>query len=159
VQHLEADDAYAAWTNDPAGEPSGPLLSLDQIRQMVQIGTDQLDRGEYVTAENLRSDDSVMTAIELRYSLAAQTDIAEILAFVQRKFSSEYMELAREQILLRCERLCQFPGSSRSRETISHGLRSAILNPNTILYRVLPMHFGIVRILDNRQNNEFASIF
>jgi hypothetical protein len=53
MDHLESDDPYAAWANDPAGEPSGPPLTLENIRERVQVGIDQLDHGEFVTGAQL----------------------------------------------------------------------------------------------------------
>jgi hypothetical protein len=54
MDNLGNGGAYDGWATDPAGEPTGPLLTFDGIREMVQVGIDQLDCGEYVTGEQLR---------------------------------------------------------------------------------------------------------
>jgi hypothetical protein len=52
---IEHAKTYDDWANDPEGEPSGPPLSLEDIRERVRVGTEQLDRGPYVTKEQVRS--------------------------------------------------------------------------------------------------------
>jgi hypothetical protein len=41
---IEGDNTYNCWANDKAGEPSGPRLSPEGLRDLVQAGIDQLDR-------------------------------------------------------------------------------------------------------------------
>jgi hypothetical protein len=45
----ERGESYDDWANDPAGEPSGHPLTLENIREKVQGGIDQLDRDEYTS--------------------------------------------------------------------------------------------------------------
>jgi len=52
---IEAD--YEAWADDPNGEPwGGSPLTDDEVMAMIQEGIDELDRGEYMTAEQMRID-------------------------------------------------------------------------------------------------------
>jgi hypothetical protein len=51
MDQLGNGETNADWANDPAGEASGPPLTIEEIREKVRIGIDQLDRGEYVTGE------------------------------------------------------------------------------------------------------------
>jgi hypothetical protein len=45
---------YFAWASNAAAESSGPVVTLEQIRELVKVGIDQVDRGEYVTSKKLR---------------------------------------------------------------------------------------------------------
>jgi hypothetical protein len=49
----ESGESYDDWANNPAGEPSGSPMTLENIREKVQVGIDKLDRGKYMT--NIRA--------------------------------------------------------------------------------------------------------
>jgi hypothetical protein len=55
MKQRDQDEAYATWTSDRGGEPSMPHRTLEEVRELVRVGIEELERGEFVTAAQLRA--------------------------------------------------------------------------------------------------------
>ena len=84
-------------------------------------------------------------------SAAAEQDLEEIIDYLEEHSPSSATSLA-DAIASRCEMLGQLPEMGRSREDLAPGLRSIVVRPYTVFYRVTKKAVVIVRILHGRRD-------
>ena len=90
--------------------------------------------------------------MELRYSKRTRSDIRQLTAYFKRYFGADFAVAQHEQIVARCERLCDFPWTGHHRDDLFPGLRTVTVKKTVILYRVFDDIVEIVRIVDGRRN-------
>ena len=76
----------------------------------------------------------------------AETDVAEILEYLEER-SPQAAELLAKAIDDRCSLLSQLPLMGRTREELAPGLRSVVVEPYVLFYRVTATAVEILRIL------------
>jgi toxin ParE1/3/4 len=76
----------------------------------------------------------------------AETDLAEIFDYLD-EHNTQAAERLAEAIDERCRLLSQFPEMGRSREELAPGLRSVVIEPYVLFYRVTATAVEVLRIL------------
>ncbi|HEV3186032.1 MAG TPA: type II toxin-antitoxin system RelE/ParE family toxin [Xanthobacteraceae bacterium] len=67
-------------------------------------------------------------------------------------WSSDVREKHLRAVHATCGRLVDWPLSGRSREELASGLRSMVVRPHVVFYRVIGRQIEIVRVLDGRRD-------
>ena len=88
---------------------------------------------------------------------AAKKDLRDIWRYFVRVASSEVADRLLRDILRASERVGQRPLAWRVRDEVMPGLRSILVHPYVLFYRVKAGTVEIVRVLHERRN--FAAIF
>jgi toxin ParE1/3/4 len=94
----------------------------------------------------------VETEYELVWSPESEQDLLDIWAYSARRWSLEVADRRLEAINASCERLRQSPFSGRARDELRRGLRSVVIRPHVVFYRVAERNVDIVRVLDGRRD-------
>lgn len=92
------------------------------------------------------------TKYELVWSPESEQDLLDIWAYSARTWSLEVADNRLEVINASCERLSQWPFSGRARDELRKGLRSVVVRPHVVFYRVRDTNVDIVRVLDGRRD-------
>jgi toxin ParE1/3/4 len=88
------------------------------------------------------------------WSPEAQTDLAEIWSYYREAASPQLADSRVRAIGEACLLLEEHPLAGRAREEIRPGLRSVLVSPHVVFYRVTNEIAQIVRILDGRRDIE-----
>lgn len=83
----------------------------------------------------------------------AQNDLAEILKWLDEHNPSAAVRFA-DAVDERCKQLGQFPKMGRSRDELSPGLRSIVVDRYVEFYRVTTDAVQVVRVLEGRRDVE-----
>jgi toxin ParE1/3/4 len=86
------------------------------------------------------------------WSPEAEQDLIEIWGYWAHEASVEVADNQLRGIDRACERLEEWPFSSRARDELVPGLRSLVVHPNVIFYRVRDNDVEIVRVVDGRRD-------
>ena len=86
------------------------------------------------------------------WSPEAEQDLIEISSYWAREASVEVADDQLRGIDRACERLEEWPYSSRARDELVAGLRSLVVYPNVIFYRVRANDVEIVRVIDGHRD-------
>jgi toxin ParE1/3/4 len=97
------------------------------------------------------------TKYELVWSLESEQDLLDIWDYSARTWSLETADKHLEAIHASAERLARWPFSGRARDEVRRGLRSLVVYPHVIFYRVTGSNVDIVRVLNGRR--DLAVIF
>ena len=92
------------------------------------------------------------TRYELFWSPESEQDLLDIWTYSARKWSLETADKRLEAINASCDRLRQSPFSGRGRDELRRGLRSVVVHPHVVFYRVIGTNVDIVRVLDGRRD-------
>jgi toxin ParE1/3/4 len=93
----------------------------------------------------------------ISWAPAAKRDLRDIWRYFARVASIEVADRLLRDILRASERVRQRPLAWRARDEVMPGLRSILVHPYVLFYRVKADTIEIVRVLHQRQN--FATIF
>jgi toxin ParE1/3/4 len=93
----------------------------------------------------------------LVWSPEAEVDLLEIWHWGARFFSPERADAHLRDIASAARNLTAAPFSGRSREDLHADLRSIVVYPTVVFYRVSKQSIDVVRIVDGRRN--LAAIF
>jgi toxin ParE1/3/4 len=88
----------------------------------------------------------------LRWSPAAEADLLQIWAYLAREASPLRADAQIMSIKQTAERLREWPHSGRSCDELILGLRSVVVAPHVIFYRVLGDSVQIARVLHGRRD-------
>jgi len=89
---------------------------------------------------------------ELFWSPKARRDLIDIWKYYAKTASPEIADNLLREIRAGAERLKEHPFSGRPRDEIARGLRSLLVHPHSIIYRVTDQTVAIARILHERRN-------
>jgi toxin ParE1/3/4 len=87
------------------------------------------------------------TRYEIIWSDESEKDLLDIWAYSARTWSLETADKHLEAIYASSERLAQWPFSGRARDEIRRGLRSVVVYPHVLFYRVTGTSVDVVRVL------------
>src|SRR5262249_48971490 len=87
------------------------------------------------------------TKYELVWSLESEQDLLDIWDYSAQTWSLETADKHLEAIYASTERLGEWPFSGRARDEIRIGLRSLVVYPHVIFYRVTATRVDVVRVL------------
>jgi toxin ParE1/3/4 len=88
------------------------------------------------------------------WSPEAETDLADIWSYYRETAGPQLADSRVRAIGKACLLLEEHPLAGRAREEIRPGLRSVLVNPHVVFYRVTNEIAQIVRILDGRRDIE-----
>jgi toxin ParE1/3/4 len=91
------------------------------------------------------------------WAAQARHDLIDIWKYFARVASPEIADKLLRDIKAAAERLREHPFSGRPRNEIASGLRSLLVHPHSIIYRVTETKVDIARILHERR--DFAAAF
>jgi toxin ParE1/3/4 len=91
------------------------------------------------------------TEHELVWSPESEQDLLDIWTYSARTWSLETANKRLEAIYASCGQLTQWPFSGRARDEIRRGLRSVVIHPHVVFYRV-DMNVEIVRVLEGHRD-------
>jgi toxin ParE1/3/4 len=92
------------------------------------------------------------TNYELAWSPESEQDLLDIWAYSARKWSLESADKRLEAINASCDHLRRSPFSGRARDELGAKLRSVVVHPHVVFYRVVETNVEIVRVLDGRRD-------
>ena len=92
------------------------------------------------------------TKYELVWSPESEQDLLDIWAYSARRWSLEIADERLDAINASCDYLRQSPLSGRARDELKRGLRSVVVHPHVVFYRVSGTNLDIVRVLDGRRD-------
>jgi toxin ParE1/3/4 len=87
------------------------------------------------------------TRYEVIWSDESEQDLLDIWTYSARTWSLETADKHLEAIYASSERLAQWPFSGRARDEVRRGLRSVVVYPHVIFYRVTGTSVDVVRVL------------
>ena len=93
----------------------------------------------------------------IRWSPEAEADLLEIWHWGAQHFSSDIADTHLREIDKAARNLQRFPETGRAREELRPGLRSVVIFPTVLFYRVVSDTIEVVRVVDGRRN--IAAIF
>ena len=96
-------------------------------------------------------------AYKLAWSPEAEADLLEIWQFGAARFSADTADSHLRDIEHATDRLTEFPWKSDEREQLRPGLRSIVVYPTVVFFRIRDQFVEIVRVIDGRRN--FAAFF
>ena len=88
----------------------------------------------------------------LIWSQEAESDLLQIWHRGASHFSTDIADKHLHEISSAAQSLCEFPESGRSRVDLLPGLRSIVIFPTVVFYRLTPAAVEIVRAVDGRRN-------
>ena len=88
----------------------------------------------------------------LIWSPEAEADLLAIWQWGARRFSADIADKHLRDIASAANNLCDFPETGRARDDLLPGLRTVVVFPTVIFYRLVPGSVEIVRIVDGRRN-------
>jgi toxin ParE1/3/4 len=94
---------------------------------------------------------------ELIWAPKARRDLIDIWKYFVKVASSEIADNLLRDIRVATDQLRDHPFSGRPRNEIANGLRSVLVHPHSIIYRVTETSVDIARILHERR--DFAAAF
>jgi toxin ParE1/3/4 len=86
------------------------------------------------------------------WSLEAEQDLFDIWAYLAAEASARTAEKYLRDIDRACQRIRIRPLSGRSRNEVMPGLRSVLVPPYVVFYRVTDFTVGIVRVVHGRRD-------
>ena len=86
------------------------------------------------------------------FSVAALHDIEIINDYLLEKYASKFADQFLDALLMKCDRLVQFPQMGRKRDELSINLRSFPLQDYLIFYRIALDGIEIVRVVSGYQD-------
>lgn len=86
------------------------------------------------------------------WSRKAENDLLEIWSYLARKASHEVANGQLRAIDQATQRLREWPFSGRARDELRPSIRSVVVNPFVVFYRVTPAAVEIVRVLHSRRD-------
>lgn len=86
------------------------------------------------------------------WSPEAESDLFEIRSWYAVKASADVADARLRAIDRACRRLQDFPRRGRARGELLPGLRSLLINPHVVFYRITPNSIEIVRVLHSRRD-------
>ena len=97
-----------------------------------------------------------MTANKSRlvWSADAEDDLIQLLRYGAREWSQDVSEAHGQTIWQSWSRLLQHPELGRLRDDLIPGLRSIVINPHVVFYRVSDDAIEIVRVIHQREDTE-----
>ena len=96
-------------------------------------------------------------AYKLTWSPEAEADLLEIWQFGASRFSTDTADTHLRDIHHAADRLTLFPMKSDEREQLRPGLRSIVVYPTVVFFRIQGEEIEIARVVDGRRN--FAAFF
>jgi toxin ParE1/3/4 len=91
---------------------------------------------------------------DLVWSLEAEQDLLSIWHYGADEWSPDVADEHERTLWRACQRLLDNPELGRSRDELIAGLRSTLVDPHTIFYRLSPRTIEIVRVLHHREDIE-----
>jgi toxin ParE1/3/4 len=88
----------------------------------------------------------------LAWAPRAERDIVEIWRYLAVEASIKTADELLRQIRRAAERVAERPLIGRARDTLSPGLRSVLVHPYIVFYRVSDTGVEVVRVLHQRRN-------
>ena len=88
----------------------------------------------------------------LIWSQDAESDLLQIWRWGASHFSTEIADKHLRDIASGAQNLSDFPESGRSRDDLLPGLRSIVIFPTVLFYRLRVETVEIVRVVDGRRN-------
>ena len=97
-----------------------------------------------------------MTANKSRlvWSADAEDDLIQLLRYGAREWSQDVSDAHGQTIWQSWSRLLQHPELGRLRDDLIPGLRSIVINPHVVFYRVSDDAIEIVRVIHQREDTE-----
>jgi toxin ParE1/3/4 len=89
---------------------------------------------------------------KLIWAPRARRDLIDIWKYYAKLASVEVADNQLRHIDLAVDQLSRWPLSGRPREDIGQGLRSILVHPHVVIYRVTDVTIGVVRVLHERQD-------
>ena len=92
--------------------------------------------------------------MNLNYSFSdiALQDINEISDYLFEQYGEKLADQFLKSLLMKCDRLTQFPQMGRKRDELSFNLRSFPLQDYLIFYRITSNEIEIVRVVSGYQD-------
>jgi toxin ParE1/3/4 len=91
---------------------------------------------------------------KLALSVDAERDIDDLWDYLALEASADIAEKTVREIDRKCRLLTQHPFLGRPRDSLISGLRSILVHPHTVFYRITPVTIEIVRVLHQRRDIE-----
>jgi toxin ParE1/3/4 len=88
----------------------------------------------------------------LIWSPEAEADLIEIWRWGARQFSPNRADAHLRDLERAARNLTESPFAGRTRDDLRVGLRSLIVHPTVVFYRVGALSIDIVRVVDGRRN-------
>jgi toxin ParE1/3/4 len=82
----------------------------------------------------------------------AERDIVEIWRYLAAEASIKTADQLLRQIISAVERVAERPLTGRARDTLKPGLRSVLVHPYIVFYRIAGSGVEVVRVLHQRRN-------
>ena len=95
--------------------------------------------------------------LRLIWSPEAETDLLSIWHWGAARFSPVIADTHLRDIQRAAEQLTQFPHTGVARDEIVRGIRSIVVYPTVIFYRINESSIDIIRVIDGRRN--IAALF
>ena len=89
---------------------------------------------------------------QLVWSPEAEADLLTIWHWGAAHFSADTADIHLRDIQHAARNLCEFPYAGVKRDQIVPGIRSVIVYPTVIFYRIGSVSIEIVRVVDGRRN-------
>ena len=89
---------------------------------------------------------------ELRYSIAAQSDLAEIEEYGARQFGPDAAEAYARDIVRALNLLVRYPYSAPARPDYGDGIRSKLVREHLILHKIDAEGVFVVRVLHHSRD-------
>lgn len=86
------------------------------------------------------------------WSPEADNDLIDIWVYLAREASQKLADRQVGKIYARANALERFPFTGRKREELVVGIRSVLVRPYVIFYRVTDVDVGVVRVLHGRRD-------
>ncbi len=90
----------------------------------------------------------------LLWSDSADTDLLWIWDYGANKWSPAKADDHLREIKLRCDRLLRSPKLGKARDELSLGIRTILIDPHVVFYRVTGVTVEIVRVLHQHEDVE-----
>ena len=94
----------------------------------------------------------ISPSLALVWSPQAEADLFEIWRYGAAEFSSKQADMHLRKLSAACVQLAEWPNSGRARTEIAPELRSVLVSPHVVFYRVTGIAVQIVRILHGRRD-------
>ena len=95
--------------------------------------------------------------LQLIWSPEAETDLLTIWGWGAAHFSPETADVHLRDIQRAAANLVEFPFAGVARDQLVAGVRSVVVYPTVVFYRITEASIDIVRVVDGRRN--LAAIF
>jgi len=95
--------------------------------------------------------------LQLEWSPEADADLIEVWRYGAERFSTEAADAHLREIEHAADRLTMFPLMSDDREKLRPGLRSVVVYPTVVFFRIRSRSIQIARVVSGRRN--LAALF